>query len=461
MNGYPQSLLLNTEDLGFATDFYQLTMAAAYHAMESMPRGTFELFVRHLPPHRNFLIFAGLEQALASLQELRFSPEQVSYLRGLPQFEQIGDDFFEVLASFRFQGDIWAMAEGTAFFPYEPVMRVEGSLLEAQLVETLLLSTINFQSAIASKAARIRLSAGSEVHLAEFGSRRAHGPQAGTWVARAAFLAGFDSTSNVLAGQRLGIPIVGTMGHSYILAFDSEVEAFGHYQQQFPRHSVHLVDTFDSLEGVRQALETGRPFEAIRLDSGDLKTLAQGSRELLDAHGRQDVKIFGSGDLDEWKVRRLLGLGAPIDSFGVGTRLAALSDAPFLGGVYKLVELNREGQRSPRAKFSASKSTFPWPKQVYRRFREGFMAGDALLRADEAPEGDEQAVPLLHRVMERGKLVDIPDGDESGGLSLHSLEKAKQNCRLQLEQLPSPLKLLGASAFPYRVEIAASLRNNR
>lgn len=446
MKAPPRSLLLNAEDLGFATDLYQLTMAAAYHAMEPMPRGTFELFVRNLPPHRNFLIFAGLEQALTSLRELRFSPEELSYLRHLPQFEDIDDGFFETLANFRFQGNIWAMAEGTAFFPYEPVIRVEGSLLEAQLVETLLLTIVNFQSAVASKAARIRLAAGEGPQLAEFGSRRAHGPQAGTWVARAAFLAGFDSTSNVLAGQHLGIPVSGTMAHSYVLAFESEVEAFSHYQQIFPRHSVHLVDTFDSLEGVRQALATGKPFEAIRLDSGDLSTLAKKSRELLDAHGRPDAKIFASGDLDEWQIRRLLGLGAPIDSFGVGTRLAALSDAPFLGGVYKLVELERQGERIPKAKFSASKGTFPWRKQVYRRFREGLMAGDILVRSEEVPGTDGEILPLLQQVMEKGEVV-----------VQQSLEQAKLLCLRQLEQLPSPLRLLGASASPFHLEIAPSL----
>jgi len=427
------SFSLPEQDLALATDLYQLTMAAAYCALDPMPRGTFELFVRKLPPHRNFLVWAGLEQALEAVGALRFHEPHLEYLRSLEQFQGMPqeqrDRFFEALASFRFSGEIRAMREGTVFFPGEPALQVTGTLLEAQILETLLLSVLNFQTAVASKAARIRRSAdsssgGRPVQLAEFGTRRAHGPQAGAWVARAAYLAGFDATSNLLAGWRAGVPVTGTMAHSFVLAFDDEEEAFRHYAQSFPQHATHLVDTFDTLAGVEKALDSGLPFQAVRLDSGDLGALAKEVRKALDGAGRGEVKIFASGNLDEHSIAELLGKGAPIDAFGVGTRLAALTDASHLGGVYKLVEVEKEGLEIPKAKNSAGKRSVPWRKQVYRRREGGKIVEDLVQRAvDPAPHGDWEA--LLVPVFRDGK-----------PLETEGLEETRRRCARSLEELP-------------------------
>lgn len=437
-------LTLEEGDLAFATDLYQLTMAAVYHDRAPERRGSFELFVRRLPRDRNFLVFAGLEQALAALERLAFDDEQIAYLRSLPAFRSIPDSFFEALGAFRFRGDVAAMEEGTIFFPDEPVLRVHGSLFEAQIVETLLLSTINFQTMVASKAARVRLAAGPEVMLSEFGGRRAHGPQAATWVARAAYLGGFDSTSNVLAGQRMGIPLAGTMAHSFILAFESESEAFRHYVETFPEHTTLLVDTYDTLDGVRRALELGVEFAAVRLDSGDLATLSRATRELLDGAGHEKAKIFASGDLNEHKIARLRAERVPIDAYGVGTQLATSADAPYVGGIYKLVEVEMNGEVLPRQKLSAGKRTWPGKKQVYRRMVDGRMAGDRITLAGNEPRDGEK--PLLRPVMAEGRLLVHP-----------TLETARKRCRAQLAALPELLRLLESAADHYPVERDSSL----
>lgn len=453
----PTSLCLTEADLGLATDLYQLTMAGAYHALtaagEPPARATFELWVRRLPRHRRFLVFAGLEQALASLAVLGFAGEAIDYLRGLEVFRRVPASFFDELAGFRFRGDVRAMPEGTVFFPGEPLMSVTGSLFEAQIVETLLLSIVNFQVSIASKAARIRLAAGPEAQLAEFGSRRAHGPQAALWVARAAYLGGLDSTSNVLAGQRLGVPVVGTMAHSYVMSFDREVDAFRHYQRVYPEHSIHLVDTYDTLEGVRQALATGRPFAGIRLDSGDLGELAAAARRLLDEGGRPDARIFASGDLDEHKIAALRAAGAPIDAYGIGTELATSADAPALSGVYKLVETESGGNRNLAFKASPGKQTYPGAKQVVRRLADGRLAGDRVIPA--GAEADHPgAEPLLAPVMQGGSILAA-----AGGLAA-----ARERCLAGLERLPAALVRLDDPAAagtpgdqPYPVTVDPAL----
>ncbi len=437
-----QNLLdLREEDLCLATDLYQLTMAAGYHSLGALPRGTFELFVRALPVDRKYLVFAGLDQALAAVEQLRFGPSQVDYLRGLPQFQHVEESFFDDLRRFRFRGDIRAMREGTLFFPNEPVLQVTGTLLEAQILETLLLNIINFQTAVASKAARMRLAAGDGLSLAEFGGRRAHGPQAAAWVARAAYLAGFDATSNLLAGSRLGIPVVGTMAHSYVLAFESEEAAFRHYQSLFPEHTIYLVDTYDTLAGVHKAIATGLPFEGIRLDSGNLRALSRGARSILDEAGLRDVKIFASGDLDEYRIEDLRKAQAPIDAYGIGTRLAAVSDAPYLSGVYKLVEVEKEGRRQPKAKTSAGKPTYPWRKQILRRFRNGRLSGDRIVRSERAVELEGE--PLLRTV--------FSDGERR---VRESLEESRAHCRGQLRALPEALRILeGSGEGGYSVEM--------
>jgi len=453
------SLSVGEADLALVTDLYQLTMAAAYHAAAEesgeMPGATFELWVRRLPPHRRFLVFAGLEQVLASLRDLSFTYEQIDYLRRQEPFRGVADSFFETLSDFRFRGDVRAMPEGTLFFPDEPVLAVSGTLLEAQIVETLLLSIVNFQTTIASKAARLRLAAGDDVQIAEFGSRRAHGPQAAVWAARAAYVGGADSTSNVLAGQRAGVPVVGTMAHSFIMSYEHEEDAFRRYQRTFPEHTVLLVDTYDTLEGVRKALADGGPFRGVRLDSGDLEELSRQTRRLLDEAGRQDATIFASGDMNEHKIAALRAAGAPIDAFGVGTRLATSADAPYLNGIYKLVEVVRGGEVRPTFKASTGKATYPGPKQVIRRLEQGVggptLAGDLLIRhGDEAGYGAEQR--LLVPVMEGGRLlagVEAPAAAQpgvgtadDGGLATYGVAAGRRRCLRQLAHLPPALRCL-------------------
>lgn len=441
----PSTFTVSDADLGLATDLYQLTMAAAHHGRDPLPNGTFELFIRHLPKNRNFLVFGGLEQALAGVRNLTYTEEQVGYLRSLPSFGSVPEDFFESLLSFRFKGDVWAMKEGSVFFPGEPVLRVTGSLIEAQLVETLLLSIVNFQTTIASKAARIRLAAGPGIELFEFGSRRAHGPQAAAWVARAAFLAGFDASSNVLAGQKTGIPVVGTMAHSFIMSYPDESTAFQRYLALFPDHAVLLVDTYDTVEGVREAIDLGRAFAGVRLDSGDIGSLAAEVRRLLDAKGRHKVKIYASGDMNEERIARLLADGAPIDAFGVGTRLATSADSPYVGGIYKLVELEEGGEILPKFKASIGKVTYPGRKQVLRRIEEGEMRGDRIVSAmaDLPTRGHE---PLLRPVMRDGEILES-----------ESLESARRHCRSELSRLPARLRQLEPAEHPYPVHIDPSI----
>jgi nicotinate phosphoribosyltransferase len=434
-----------------ATDLYQLTMAAAYYSRESQLEGSFELFVRRLPPNRNFLVFAGLEQALASLKEMRFGSEELAYLHSLPQFKEIDSGFFGFLEEFQFRGDVYAMPEGTVFFPDEPVMRVSGTLLEAQLIETMLLSIINFQTAICSKAARIRLAAGSEHSLAEFGSRRAHGPQAAAWVARAAYLAGFDATSNLFAGKSMGIPVVGTMAHSFVMSFDTEREAFEEYVQLFPENATLLVDTYDSLEGVHTAIGLGCPIAGIRLDSGNLGELARAARKLLDRHGHAKAKIMASGDLNETKIGLLLADGAPIDAFGVGTQLAACVDAPVVGGIYKLVEVQKGAESIPKFKDSTGKSTYPGRKQVVRRLAGARMHGDRIVPADRSDRPvrtglDTEEVELLQRVISKGKLLAQP-----------TLLESRSYTQQQIAQLPVRLQQMDTEVTPYSVVIDAEL----
>ena len=451
---------LTEESLCLATDLYQLTMAAAYYSRQPQPRGSFELFVRRLPPYRNFLVFAGLQQALASLAALRFGPKEVDYLRLLPQFKHIDSEFFEFLRGFRFAGDVFAILEGTVFFPEEPVLRVTGTLLEAQLVETLLLSIINFQTAICSKAARIRLAAGKDHLLAEFGSRRAHGPQAAAWVARAAYLAGFDATSNLFAGKAMDIPVVGTMAHSFVMSFDSEREAFEEYVRLFPNNATLLVDTYDSLQGVRTAVDLGCPIAGIRLDSGNLGELARAARDLLDRAGQPDAKILVSGDLNETKIGLLLADGAPIDSFGVGTQLAASADAPVVGGIYKLVEVTKGKESIPKFKDSTGKSSYPGRKQVVRRILGGYMHGDRIVPADrlttasrsqETEESESsprmfEEVELLQPVVKDGRILPQP-----------SLDESRLYTRQQLTQLPIRLQQMDSDVTPYSVVIDPEL----
>ena len=346
------------------TDLYQLTMAQSYWREGMLEPAVFDLFVRRLPPGRNYLVACGLEQALEYLEALRFDNRDLAYLDSLGKFSP---GFLDYLARFRFTGDVHAMAEGTVAFANEPLLEVIAPLPEAQLVETYLLNQLSYQTLVAAKASRI-VTAAAGAAVVDFGLRRAHGTDAGMKAARAAYIAGVDATSNVLAGARYGIPVSGTMAHSYVLAHDSELEAFRAFTETYP-DTVLLVDTYDTLGGVAQvvrlARELGEAFQvrAIRLDSGDLGALAGAARTILDDAGLGGVEIFASGDLDEHRIASLVAAGAPIDGYGVGTRMGTSADAPYLNCAYKLVAYAGR----PRMKLSEQKATLPCRKQEIGR----------------------------------------------------------------------------------------------
>ena len=383
------------------TDLYELTMAAAYFDNGFRARASFELFIRSLPPQRNYLIAAGLEQALDYLEKVRFHSHEIDYLRQQPVFRHISRDFFNFLQDFRFTGEVWAVPEGTPVFPEEPLLRVTAPIIEAQIVETFLLATLTFQTMIASKAARI-VDAAQGREVIEFGSRRAHGPEAGTLAARAAYIGGCVGTSNVEAGQQFGIPVFGTLAHSFVMAYHQEEEAFRRFQALFPEHAVLLVDTYDTLAAIDAIVSSGLRPAAVRLDSGDLYELSREVRRKLNAAGLTDTRIFATSDLDEYVISELLARGAEVDAFGVGTSLATSKDAPALGGVYKLVDVFSGDGPSYRAKLSGGKATYPGCKQVFRSAQSGIYTGDLITRCQD---NCQNAEPLLSRVMLDGRRV--------------------------------------------------------
>lgn len=428
-----------------ALDLYELTMAAAYHACGRTEQATFELFVRRLPPHRSYLIAAGLEQAVEYLRTLHFTAAEVAWLASLPAFAQVSPEFFEYLRGFRFTGSVHALPEGTVAFAQEPLLRVTAPIIEAQLIETFLLSTINFQTMIATKASR-SVNAAPGRGIIEFGSRRAHGMEAALLAARAAFIGGCIGTSNVEAGRLFDLPVSGTAAHSWTMAFASERAAFESYYRVFPEHTTLLLDTYDTLNAARLATEIGPGLSAVRLDSGDLAALAAQVRAILDEAGMQQTKIMASGDLDEEKISSLLAVGAPIDLFGVGTAISTSIDAPALGGIYKLVEIEVDGRFRPTLKLSHDKATYPLRKQVWRaRDAQGRFAGDVIAAAIETPdEADNEytargCTPLLEPVMRHGELM----------TTLPSLRAAQQRAQQQLARLPDRcLSLTETASYP-------------
>jgi len=413
--------------LGTLTDLYELTMMAGYHAAGMVgEKACFEMFVRKMPPGRAYLVFAGLEQAIGDLLRLAFDPAQIDEIRRWPAFRHLDPAVMDKLAQTRFEGDVYAVPEGTVVFAGETLLRVEAPLPQAQWVETHLLASIAYPTLVASKAARVVTAAGGRT-LFEFGARRGHGPLAGLLAARSAMIAGFAGTSHVEAARRLGVRAVGTMAHSWIQSFPTEAEAYSTFARTFPGNVTLLVDTFDTLEGVRLAASIEPPINAIRIDSGDLGALAKEARAILDQHGRSGVKIVVSSDLDEHHIHDLVTAGAPIDGFGVGTELITSRDAPALALVYKLVELDGVG----KFKLSPGKKSYPMAKQVFRRRdRSDRFCGDHVTRADEPAEGE----PLLVPILRAGKLVnDLP-----------TLETIQNHCRNQLAALPIGLLALDA-----------------
>jgi nicotinate phosphoribosyltransferase len=418
----------------FSTDLYQLTMMAGYFTRGMLPaRATFELFVRRLPRHRAFLVAAGLDQALDYLESVVFSADEVKWLQQQPAFGHVSPAFFDYLRSFRFSGDVWALREGTPFFPMEPVLRVTAPIAEAQLAETALLAIVNFQTSIASKAARIVQAAEGHPVL-EFGARRAHGLDAALFAARAAYLAGCSGTSFVEAGKRFGIPLSGTMAHSWILAAANEQQAFTSYAELFEGHTVLLIDTFDVHAATRTMINAGLRPQAVRIDSGDLAAGSRAVRATLDAAGLPSTRIIVSGDLDEWKIAALIAANAPIDTFAVGTALTTSDDAPALGGVYKLVQLEEDGRVRQVMKRSEGKGTWPGVKQVWRSAAGGVAGGDTVALIDEPPLSD--ATALLEPVMRDGRRLQT-------GLAL---DDARPYCQAMIGALPAAFRQLNTDA---------------
>jgi nicotinate phosphoribosyltransferase len=408
---------------GLLTDLYELTMAAGYfEAGKTAERATFELTIRRLPPRRNYVLAAGLPQIVEYLINLSFTDEEVDYLRGLPQFRRVSPRFFEYLRGVRFTGDLFAAPEGTPLFAGEPALVIRAPIVEAQIPETYVLSAFTFPSLIASKAARMVEAAGGRP-VVEFGTRRAHTPEAGVLGARAAFLGGCAGTSNTLAGMRYGIPAMGTSAHSWVMSFAGEQEAFRQLQRVLGDAAIQLIDTYDTLQGAHRAAELGRPLWGVRIDSGDFLALSRQVRAILDEAGLTDARIMASGDLDEYSIRDLLAAGAPIDAFGVGTQLATSADAPAMSAIYKLVEVDILGIQRFTAKYSEDKTSAPGAKQIFRD-----VARDVIARSGECGKGEA----LLRPVLLGGRLVE----------PLPSLEQARRRAAESIAKLGPALRQL-------------------
>jgi len=423
------------------TDLYQLTMLQGYHDSGMEDTAVFEFFVRRLRPGRGFLLAAGLEQSLEFFEQMQFAPEELEWLASTKRFSR---DFLASLQALRFTGDVHAMPEGTVFFSNEPILRVTAPIAEAQLVETRLINLLHFETLIASKAARSVLMAPDKL-LVDFGLRRAHGAEAGLLAARASYVAGFSGTSTVLAGEQFGIPLFGTMAHSFVQAHDDEALAFEHFAHAQPDNVVLLIDTWDTEAAAHKVValaprlaNAGIRIKGVRIDSGDLAEHARRVRTILDAGGLEHVIIFASGDLDEVALRDMLAAGAPVDGFGVGTHMDTSSDLPYLDCAYKLQEYAGRARR----KRSEGKATWPGRKQVYRRHdADGRMAGDIVTLETDPQPGE----PLLVPVMRGGsRLAQAP-----------FLAEVRRHAADNLARLPEPLRRL--AEFNYPVEIAPAL----
>ncbi|MDD4980734.1 MAG: nicotinate phosphoribosyltransferase [Candidatus Omnitrophica bacterium] len=419
---YPNPLLL---------DLYELTMAQSYFIYRRATLATFDLFVRELPKNRAYLVACGLEDVLNYIRNLRFSKEDLEYLKGRKIFSK---DFLRYLSRFRFKGDIWAMPEGSIFFANEPVIRVTASIIEAQIIESFLLNTINLQTMIASKASRVVLAAkGRGVY--DFSLRRTHGSDAGIKVGRASFIAGFSGTSCVLAGKLYRIPLIGTMAHSYVMSFKHELDSFLAYANTFPGKTTLIVDTYNTKKGIENAVRIGlylkaigHKMQGIRLDSGDIVSLSKLARKMLNQAALSYVKIFASGNLDEFRIKNLLDEGVLADSFGVGTNMGVSIDAPCLDVVYKISEVTGEnGKFLPTMKLSRGKITYPSRKQVFRVLgARGDFIKDILGLDKEKIRGR----PLLIKVVEKGRII----------YKMPSLEKVRAFVRDSLSKITRDLK---------------------
>lgn len=430
--------------LALVTDLYELTMAEAYLRAGETGTATFSLYIRRLPPSRRYLVAAGLEEALDYLEGLRFTEDDIAYLRGTGRFSE---DLLGYLRDLRFRGDVRAVPEGRVVFAEEPLLEVTAPIIEAQIIETYLMNIIHLHTVLATKAARC-VDAARGRAVVDFGLRRAHGLEAGMAAARASYIAGCAATSNVAAGRRWGIPLSGTMAHSFVTAFPSELDAFRAYARAYPDATTLLIDTYDTLQGARHALivadelaREGHRLRAVRIDSGDVLQVSREVRAILDAGGHPEVQIFVSGGLDEYQIAALLDAGAPIDGFGVGTRMDASEDAPTLEAAYKLVEY---GGR-PAFKLSPGKATLAGRKQVWRRTGpDERFAGDVIAAADEVIADAE---PLLVPVMAGGRRLHPPE----------PLEAVRARCLAERNRLPDAVRdIRGEGVYP--VELSPRLR---
>jgi nicotinate phosphoribosyltransferase len=429
-------------NMSMLTDLYELTMCASYFDNEKFEPATFDLFIRRSPPNRSYFLFAGLEQVLLFIEKVKFNEEHIAFLKK----QRFDDKFLDYLKNFKFTGEVWAIPEGRIVFPKEPLIRVTAPVIEAQLIETFILNTVNLQTTIATKASRV-VSAAKGRDVIEFGLRREHGTDAGMKAARCSYLAGCSGTSNVFGGMKYGIPIFGTIAHSFVMLFEKEIDSFRAFTKTFPDKSTLLIDTFDDINGAKKAAivakeleEKGFKLRAVRLDSGDLVEISKKVRDVLDKEGLKYVNIFASGDLDEYRVEELLKKGARIDAFGVGTRMGTSEDRPYVDIIYKLCEkMNEKGEYSPIMKLSKGKVTLPGRKQVFRlKDERGDFVKDIIALEDEKMSGE----PLLVKVMEKGKIAcDLP-----------SLEEIRKRALEDVLKLPEEYKKLkGAPRYPVRL----------
>jgi len=427
---------VNDKNMIVSTDFYQLTMGAAYYQYnlensidEKDDIATFELFIRKLPKNRNYLIFAGLEQVIYYLLNAKFDERTINFLKNKQVFKNIDRSFFdEYLSNFKFNIDVSSMKEGNFFFPNEPILRIRGPLFHAQIAETFLLNVINYQTLIASKASRIRNIAPNQV-LLEFGTRRSHSPLAGVYSARASYIAGFNGTSNVIADLELGISSTGTMAHSFVQKFEREEDSFNAYFDIYGEDSILLIDTYDTEKGAEKSIQFGNKIKGVRIDSGDLIDHSKKVRKILDKGGSEKVLIIASSDLNEYKIKEMIDKNAPIDAFGVGTELATSSDDPTISGVYKLIDYNNKA----KIKVSEEKNTYPGIKQVFRVYdKEGEFKEDILALENEPIPTNSEA--LLEPIMRNGKLItELPKINEIQQFYLENIKKLPKSYK-SLEQ---------------------------
>lgn len=432
----PVELDIGKEDLGLFTDLYELTMAQAFYQQEMFAPATFSLFIRSYPPNRGFFVSAGVEAVLQYLEHLQFGSRSLDFLRSTGIFD---DGFLDFLGGLRFTGSVRAIPEGRLYFVNEPVLEITAPIIQAQIAETFVINQVNFQTLLATKAARCAQAARGRP-LADFASRRTHGTDAALKMARCSYIGGFHSTSNVLAAQRYGIPPSGTMAHSFISSFPSEKEAFRSYARAFPDHTVLLLDTYDTLEGARRAVEIGREMEkaghkllGVRLDSGDFADLSRKVRGILDQAGLDYVKILASGGLDEYEIDELVQRGAPIDMFGIGTKVGVSADAPWSDMAYKLVGYDQR----PVMKLSTGKSYLPGSKQVFRlRDSQGKFSHDVIgLAGEEVPGGEG--------------LMEIAMADGQRTMASQTVDGARAILMEELEDLDAKYKALNSpSEYP-------------